>query len=169
MSEEKISREEFDQLFVELQEYSKELAEHDRHERGGTTIGEMFSGESPVGEGFADAWVSIFRDPEYLKEHVNRYLDWWCGERGGWHQNEGNFLKSLRPPGIALLGLKDRFGNPVQTPEEIGMRASRAKSMTHRKAEHRIPELYEIAKLLIDLADVFEQRLEDEAGIRRVK
>jgi hypothetical protein len=162
MSEEKISPEEFNKLYDEVLELTKGLTEIDRHGRGGTTLGELFASPS-FGEGLS----SIYSDPLYIENSVNDYLEWWCGERDVWYSSRGRLLKGTwRAPGIAGLGKQNEYGEEVPGPEEIGLRASRAEGMTERKAEHRIAALYEHAKLCLDIAEAFEQRLEDEAWPR---
>jgi hypothetical protein len=164
-----MTREEFDRLYGEFLDLAKELQGIDRHGRGGTTIGELFASDA-----FAEGLMAVYEDPLYIQSQVEKYLEWWCGERDTWSPTEGNLLSStagpsLGVPGITMLGKENRNGEELPSPQEIGLRASRAKSMTPRKAEPRITELYEHAKLCLDLAEAFEKRLEDEGGIRRVQ
>lgn len=164
MSEEKISRQEFDRLWQEFLKLAERLREKDRHDRGGTTIGEMES--DALGEGI----VSVLQDPEYIRSEVKRRLDWWLGDREDWGGFQSHLLVDFqRPPGIGMLGKTSRYGEPFPEPAELGTRASRAEDMTEREAERCIALLIENASVCLDLAEAFEQRLQSEGGIRRVQ
>jgi hypothetical protein len=167
VSEGKISREEFDALWEAYRAFAAQLRERDRHERGGTTLGEIAaSGE------FAEALVSVLSDPALIRHEVNSRLNYWLGERDGWggYRHESPFLADYgSPPGIAMLGKTGRFGRAFPEPHEVSARASRAERMTEVKAENRIKALEELAALCLELAEAFVERLKNEAGIRRVQ
>ncbi len=163
MSEEKISREEFERLQGALVELAKKLREKDRHERGGTTVGEM-------GGGLGEAMMAVLQDPEYIRGNVAMHLAWWLGDREKSYSSEGQLKRDYTsPPGIVMLGTQGRFGYAFMGPEEVAERALRRRELTDRKAEHRINSLRENAKLCLDLADAFKERLQNEGGIRRVQ
>jgi hypothetical protein len=50
-----------------------------------------------------------------------------------------------------------------------GLGLLRAKCMTEEKASHRPEELEVLAALCLDLAEAFEERLKNEAEIRRIQ
>jgi hypothetical protein len=165
MGEEKLSREEFDALWGAYLVFARQLREKDRHGRGGTTLGEAMQSGA-----FAYAAIQVLNDPAYITKQVTNHLNWWLGERDVWGARRSEFLINRRsPPGVAVLGKKSMDGEPYPGPEEVGLGAARAPSMTEAKAEHRIKALEELAALCLDLADAFEKRLEDEGGIRRVQ
>lgn len=162
---ERISYEEFERLQAAVLEFAIRLRGKDRHERGGTTLGEMYASDA-----FAEAWVSLLTDPEYIRREVAQNLERWLGERGGKYSDEGWLEREVLRVGIAKLGEAKRYeGGRQPTAVELGSRAARAPSMTEAKAEHRTNLLRENAKLCLDLADAFEERLQNEGGIRRVQ
>lgn len=168
MSEQRISREDFDALWQAYLVFARQLREKDRHERGGTTLGEAAESGS-----LGDALVAVFGDPAYITMQVNDHLYWWLGERDVWGARRSPFFAEFHhPPGIAVLGKVGKHCRPGEQfpdPEEVGLRAARAPSMTESKATHRIAGLEELAALCLDLAAAFEARLENEGGIRRVQ
>lgn len=160
-----ISREEFDALWEAYLDFALRLQEKDRHERGGTTLGELWDSEE-----FGEAFISVLRDPAYISHQVAGHLRWWLGERDAWGAKESELVRNYGyPPGIIMLGREDTYGQPLPTPQEVARRAARAKSMGTLKGENRVRELTELATLCLDLADAFEGRLEAEGGIRRIK
>lgn len=162
---EKVTREEFEQLHESFIEFAVQLQERDRHGRGGTTFGEMAKTDA-----FADALYSILTDPEYVRREVARKLDSWLGERDGKFSDEGWLEREYLGMNIAKLGEKKQYESERHpTPEELGTRASRAANMTEAKAKRLIEHLTENAALCLDLAEAFENRLEEEGGIRRVQ
>jgi len=161
---EKVSREEFDRLWGAYVDLAQRLSGRDRHARGGTTLGEMFNSE-----GFADAWVEMLCDPEYIRRQVAQNLETWLGEHDGKYSMDGWLQRVGLGVGITNLGEVGRYGESVLHPTELGRRAARAPSMTERKAEHRIARLIDNAKLCLDLAEAFEQRLQAAGGIRRIQ
>jgi len=70
-----ISREEFYRLDEELTEYAIELREKDRHERGGTSLGQMAEDGS-----LADGMIAYLFSEEYIREEVPRILRRHLGE-----------------------------------------------------------------------------------------
>ncbi len=164
MSEKKISREEFDKLWRGYLELARNLREKDRHGRGGTTFGEMIGSQA-----FAEAWIGVLTDPEYIRREVAQRLERWLGERGGKYSDDGWLEKEGLGPGIAKLGATSRGGKPFPHPLELGQRAARAPSMTAQKAEQTIKLLRENATLCNALAEAFEERLKAEGGIRRIQ
>lgn len=165
MGEQQVSREEFQELWEAYQDLAKDLSEKDRHQRGGTTMGEIFN--SP---GVAEAWISVLSDPAYIRYHVAFMLEVWLGNRDEWGVQTAKLASDLRsPPGIAALGKGSPKWSVYADPVQLGRRAARHRSMTAEKARNRIADLEDAAQLCGSLAEAFEQRLADEAGLRRLK
>jgi hypothetical protein len=147
-----ISREEFDRLKEEYMEFATSVSEKDRHERGGTTLGELAeSGE------LAQAVIDMANDSEYQKRRVRRKLWYLLGNPENEYANGslGDYF------GVAINDLDD------EDPVEIGIFAAR--HYKERKFQNRLKSLRDYADLCKTLADVFEDRLNEETKIRRIQ
>jgi hypothetical protein len=144
---ERLSREDFDRLREALAAFSGELAEKDRHERGGTTLGEL--AERTEG-GLFDGVSAVFKDPRHIRDQVHSRLQRWCGEQDRWR---GALVSpySLRGPGICALGTEGLPG-----PEELGRRAAASETLTPKKVENRVRTFNELALLCLDVAVALE-------------
>ena len=151
-----ISREDFDRLQEEFNQYAAQLREKDRHGRGGTTVSEAMDPAA-----FVEASIALMQDPEYIRKTVRRRLEYLMGEPD--EDRSGGSLGN--PYGLGINSLDDEF-HP-QDPAVIG--AFAARHYKERKAQNRLKALREFADLCRSLADAFEKRLEEESRLRRIQ
>jgi hypothetical protein len=162
-----MNREEFDALREEVEGYTARLREWERHNRGGTTLGELAE-SGDLAEGLA----RLYADPDYQRRLVRHMLEDWLGdpeEEKPFGPPVGRLYNPFCVP-INLVGesAEESVRETLAAgPEEVGARAGRV--LTERKARTRIERLRERARLAGELADAFEGRLRDEGTIRRLK
>ena len=152
-----ISREEFNRLKEEFNGYATELWEKDRHQRGGTTMGEMMEDGS-----FAKALITVLQDPEYIRRDVRHKLEYLMGDAEEKREYSGS-LNNYCSIGINALDNEHRLQDPAQ----IGVFAAR--NYKEKKAQNRLKSLRDFADLCGTLAATFEHRLNEESKIRRIQ
>jgi hypothetical protein len=161
---EKMNREEWDTFFEAFVKFADSLANKDRHERGGTTLGERLESGSA-----GEAWLAVLRDPAQIRKEIALRLAIWLGDRSDIGLSEEGNLNRDWPVGIAKLGKANPYGSPHPDPHETATRSARHSSMTEEKSSKIIAELRELEKLVSDIASEFEKRLQEESEIRRIQ
>ncbi len=157
-----IDKKEFAQLREEVFDLQLKLKEKDRHERGGTTIREAIDSGA-----FAEGFIALMKDPEYIRKEVRDRLEMLFGD-GESYGLEGSFSNIYR---VAINSVDhpdfERDLNSPGDPEYLGTYAAR--HYGKRKAANRVATLRKLANLCGRLADAFEERQQRESVLRRVQ
>jgi|SRR5215217_508623 len=161
-----LEREEYDRINEETLGWAKRMNDSVRHQRGGTTLGEIFDGPAPE--------LTEEQQREQA-ERWRRFVDYWArqhmehvlGKKRADGFEEGTWVRGWSPSGMldpTHVGLENH--NPERVPERVASLA--ASEISKKKLKNRIARFREVARLCGRLADLLEDRQREESSIRRI-